>query len=136
MQNVEGQKPSSSRSTDRYYSETSNSMDQNMEDEETDMEVDDSPLTDIVKEWSEDGVLDVTPVVDGKRLLIPFLTNSHTTQFWTRPYSKQLQTTNVTKIIISVFDRVENIEGKGEIACTSNFSFSQNFFKRLLSQTH
>ena len=75
MQNVEGQKPSSSRSTDRYYSGTSNSMDQNMEDEETDMEVDDSPLTDIVKEWSEDGVLDVTPVVNGNRLLIPFLTN-------------------------------------------------------------
>ena len=30
---------------------------------------------------------------------------------------------NVTKTIISVFDRVENIVGKGEIACTSNFSF-------------
>ena len=41
---------------------------------------------------------------------------------------------NVTKIIISVFDRVENIVGKGEIACTSNFSFSHNVFKRLLSQ--
>ena len=43
---------------------------------------------------------------------------------------------NVTKMIISVFDRVENIVGKGEIACTSNFSFSHNVFKRLLSQTH
>ena len=36
--------------------------------------------------------------------------------------------------MISVFDRVENIVGKGEIACTSNFSFSHNVFKRLLSQ--
>ena len=39
-------------------------------------------------------------------------------------------------MIISVFDSVENIVGKGEIACTSNFSFSDNVFKRLLSQTH
>ena len=42
---------------------------------------------------------------------------------------------NVTKMIISAFDRVENIVGRGEIACTSNFSFSHNDFKRLLSQT-
>ena len=41
---------------------------------------------------------------------------------------------NVTKMKISVFDRVENIVGKGEIACTSNFSFSHNVFKRLFSQ--
>ena len=41
---------------------------------------------------------------------------------------------NVTKMIISVFDRVEKIVGKGEIACTSNFSFSHYVFKRLLSQ--
>ena len=41
---------------------------------------------------------------------------------------------NVTKMIISVFDKVENIVGKGEIACTSNFSFSHNVFKRLLFQ--
>ena len=41
---------------------------------------------------------------------------------------------NVTKMIISVFDRVENIVGKGEIACTSNFSFSHDVFKWLLSQ--
>ena len=40
---------------------------------------------------------------------------------------------NVTKMIISVFDRVENIVGNGEIDCTSNFSFSHNVFKRLLS---
>ena len=39
------------------------------------------------------------------------------------------------KMIISVFDRVKNIVGKGEIACTSNFSFSHNVFKRLFSQT-
>ena len=40
---------------------------------------------------------------------------------------------NVTKMMISVFDRVENIVRKGEIACTSNFSFSHDVFKRLLS---
>ena len=38
-------------------------------------------------------------------------------------------------MIISVFDRVENIVGKEEIACTSNFSFSHNVFKRILFQT-
>ena len=42
---------------------------------------------------------------------------------------------NGTKMIVSVFDRVENIVGKGEITCTSNFSFSHNVFKRLLPQT-
>ena len=42
---------------------------------------------------------------------------------------------NLTKMIVSVFDRVENIVGKGAIACTSNFSFPHNVFKRLLSQT-
>ena len=41
---------------------------------------------------------------------------------------------SVTKMIISVFYRVENIMGKGEIACTSNFSFSQNVFKRFHSK--
>ena len=41
----------------------------------------------------------------------------------------------ITKMIISVFDRVENSVGKGEIAFASNFSFSHNVFKRLLSQT-
>ena len=40
---------------------------------------------------------------------------------------------NVTKMIIYVFDRVEKNVGKGEIACTRNFSFSHNVFKRLLS---
>ena len=43
---------------------------------------------------------------------------------------------NVTKMIISVFDRVENIVEKEEIACTSNFSFPHNVFNRFLSQTH
>ena len=42
---------------------------------------------------------------------------------------------SVIKMIISVFDRVEKIVGKGEIACTNNFSFSHNVFKWLLSQT-
>ena len=37
---------------------------------------------------------------------------------------------NVTKMIISVFDRVENIVGKGEIACKSNFSIFHNVFKK------
>ena len=41
---------------------------------------------------------------------------------------------NETKMVIFVFDRVGNIVGKGEIACTNNFSFSHNVFKRLLSQ--
>ena len=41
----------------------------------------------------------------------------------------------VTKMMISVFDRVENIVGKGESAGTSTFSFFHNDFKRLLSQT-
>ena len=39
-------------------------------------------------------------------------------------------------MIISVFDRVENIVGKGEIACTSNFSLSHNVFNKLFSMTH
>ena len=47
---------------------------------------------------------------------------------------------NVTKMIISVFDRLENIVGKGEIACTSNFSFSTMFskglFPRLVKRCH
>ena len=34
-------------------------------------------------------------------------------------------------MLISVFDRLENIVGKGEIACTSNFSFSHNFFQKI-----
>ena len=42
-------------------------------------------------------------------------------------------TLNVPKRLISVFDRVENIVGKGEIACTSNFSFSTLFSKGFFS---
>ena len=42
---------------------------------------------------------------------------------------------NVTKMIISAFDRAENIVGKGEIACTSNVPYSHNVFKRFLSPT-
>ena len=38
---------------------------------------------------------------------------------------------DITKMIISVFDRVENMVGKREFACTSNFSFSHDVFKRL-----
>ena len=41
---------------------------------------------------------------------------------------------DVTKMIISVIDRVENIVEKGEIACTSNFSFSHKVFKRLVPE--
>ena len=43
--------------------------------------------------------------------------------------------TNITKMMISVFNRAESIVSEGEIVCTSNFSFSHNLFKRLLSQT-
>ena len=35
---------------------------------------------------------------------------------------------NVTKMLIYVFDRLENIVGKGEMAGTSNFSFSHIVF--------
>ena len=38
-------------------------------------------------------------------------------------------------MIIYVFDRVENIVEKGQVACTISFSFFYNVFKRLLSQT-
>ena len=43
--------------------------------------------------------------------------------------------TNVTKMIIFVTDSLENIMGKGEIACISNFSFSNYVLESLLSQT-
>ena len=42
---------------------------------------------------------------------------------------------DVTNMIVSAFDREENIVRKGEIACTSNFSFSHNVLKRFLSKT-
>ena len=41
----------------------------------------------------------------------------------------------IISVFDKVFDRVKNIVGKGEIACTGNFSFSHNVFKRLLSKT-
>ena len=37
---------------------------------------------------------------------------------------------NVTKVTISVFDRVENIVGKGEITCISSFFFSPQCFQK------
>ena len=63
---------------------------------------------------SNDKILDVTKFkayADNK------LTHSHTTKFWTRPNSNHLQTTNVTKMIVSVSEKVENIVGNGEIPC-------------------
>ena len=38
-------------------------------------------------------------------------------------------------MIVPVFDRVENIVGRREIASTSDFSFSHRVLKRLLSQS-
>ena len=65
--------------------------------------------------------------------------------FYPFPHDKTLNQTelkafaddklNVTKMMTSVFDTIENIVGKGEIACTSNCSFSYDVFQRLLSQT-
>ena len=55
---------------------------------------------------------------------------------------------NVTIMIVSGFNRVDNIVGKGEIACTSNFSllvqaisplpimFSKGFFPRPVKRCH
>ena len=46
---------------------------------------------------------------------------------------------NVTKMVIFVFDRVENIVGNGEIACTiSPFptAFSKGFFPRRVKKCH
>ena len=64
----------------------------------------------------------------------PVLTHSHRTKFQIKLKAfADDKKINVTKMIISVFDRVENIVGTGEIACSSNFSFAHNVFKRLLS---
>ena len=55
------------------------------------------------------------------------------TIFWTGLNSKHLQIdnkSNVAKIMVSVFDRVENVGRKRY----SIFSFSHNVFKWLLSQ--
>ena len=48
---------------------------------------------------------------------------------------------NVTKMIISAFDRVENIVGKGEILLVQAISpfptmFSKGFFPRLVKRCH
>ena len=62
---------------------------------------------------------------------------------------------NIARIMISLYDGVENTMGKGKMlvtsifsfyhgvfqnfllsSCTSNFSFSHNVFRRHLSQTH
>ena len=42
---------------------------------------------------------------------------------------------NATENLKFLLGRVENIEGKGENACTSIFSFSLNVFKRPLIQS-
>ena len=64
-----------------------------------------------------DMTLDVSPLPDNKILE------------WSKLKAFADDKLNVTKMVISVLDRVENIVGKGEIACTSNFSFSHNVFK-------
>ena len=53
---------------------------------------------------------------------------------WTKLKAFADDKLHVTKMILFAFDRVENIVGKGEIACISNFSFSHNVFKRFFSQ--
>ena len=66
-----------------------------------------------------------------------YLTHSHTTNLdQTKLKAFADNKLNAAKMIISVFDRVENIVRKGEISCKSNFSFSHNVFKRLLSQAY
>ena len=57
------------------------------------------------------------------------------TKFWCDPNSKHLQTVNqmLLKMLTSVFDRVENIVGKGENAGQTAFfpfptMFSKGFF--------
>ena len=68
-----------------------------------------------------------------KRSLNPFPNNKILDQTKLKAFTDDKL--SVTKMIVSVFDRVENIAGKREIACTSNFSFYHNVFKMLLSQT-
>ena len=41
---------------------------------------------------------------------------------------------NVVEMLISLFDGVENIVGKGKMLVASIFSCSHNIFERLLSQ--
>ena len=61
----------------------------------------------------------------------PISTLYKTTILWTGPNSKQLQTTkiHVAKIMIFVFDRVENTVGKGENAGNQHFLLLQQCFQ-------
>ena len=52
------------------------------------------------------------------------------TIFYTGPNSKQLQTTNVAKIMISIFYRVENSVGKGENAGYQHLLFFSTQFSK------
>ena len=63
----------------------------------------------------------------GKREFNPFPHNKILDQIKLKAFADDKL--NVTKMIISVCDRVDNIVGKGEIACTSNVSFSHMFSK-------
>ena len=62
----------------------------------------------------------------------PISTLYKTTILWTGPNSKQLQTTkiHVAKIMIFVFDRVENTVGKGENAGNQHFLLLQQSFQK------
>ena len=53
---------------------------------------------------------------------------------WSKSKAFADDKSNETKMIISVFDRVENIVGKEKLLVTSNFSLSDSVFKRLVSQ--
>ena len=61
----------------------------------------------------------------------PFLTHSQMTNFWMRPNSKhKLTTLNNKKIIFFVFDRGENIVGKGENAGNQYFLLFPQCFQK------
>ena len=65
------------------------------------------------------------------------LTIYQTTSFWPRPNSKHLQTT--IHMLLKwrfVFDRAENIVGKGENAGYQHFLLFPQCFQRLLSKGH
>ena len=81
--------------------------------------------------------------IDCQHLYIVLLTHSHTTSLdQNKLKAFAYEKLNVTKMIVSAFDfdRVENIVGKGEIACTSNFCFfhmfSKGFFLRRVKRCH
>ena len=82
--------------------------------------------------------IEFSPTVSGRALTrcLPYFINPfpHDKNFYqTELKSFADDKQNVTKMTISVMIRVENIVRKKENACTSNFSFSLNVFKRLLS---